>query len=174
MANLKSINIQGLETGAKNRPNFMMKNAIIIFVATVALSCCPKIASSHSVNNSAPISLLNTEGDIITKRKAIKIAKGFVKIAYGRSMAEDFFNSEFPPKVSHYFQTGKWNVFFTNGISSANVMLDGQLLTGTESRMDGKIYKRSPDEDATIYNLPLFTLDEFKEIVKLPHNNFDF
>jgi len=137
-------------------------------VAILLTSCCLKTFNTISSKKSLPSSFV-IEKPVEEKQQAIELARNFMIIAYGRSRAVDLIG-DYPPRATYYPETKRWNVYFTNGVSTCNIELDRELLKGTVSRIDGKVIKRSIDDDATIYKMPLFTLDEFEEIMKLPHN----
>lgn len=104
--------------------------------------------------------------------KAIQIAQEFIRVAYGPAAVDNVLNDDFPPEATFYPMIDRWDVFFTNGVGSISVELDKELVKGTISRLDGKTYKTDPSEKVT-NQLPLFTISEFEEIMKLPHNRFE-
>lgn len=144
--------------------------AILLMGMAMGMSCSPNIRNPITKKSPLPSPSV-IEKSATKKQQAIELAKNFMRIAYGPTTSINLIGN-YPPRATYYPQTKRWNVFFTNGVSTCNVELDSESLKGTVSRMDGKIYKRFSNEDVTIYNLPLFTLDEFEEIMKSSHNKF--
>ena len=69
--------------------------------------------------------------------------------------------------------SGRWYVFFTNGFHHIHVFLDRDANLGTLQMSNGKIITRRPDSGVAAYSQsppPLFSLSEFKEVARLPHN----
>ncbi|MBK1883848.1 hypothetical protein JIN85_15630 [Luteolibacter pohnpeiensis] len=130
---------------------------------------CKDGKKSDPLEHRAQISINKNSGKK-TEREAIRFALEFIKTAYGQDVANELSNSEFPTNVVYNSQENEWYVALTNGISTINVILDGSLRKGTLVRMDGLIYKKNIEDVVDRRNPPLFTIDEFKEICKLPHN----
>jgi len=111
-----------------------------------------------------------------TKEEVIERAKSFLVI-YLKDPEGDFeeienlMGSEITP--GFHKDSKVWYVFLTTGFYHLHVYLNEDGSLGTVEKSNGKFITRTPEPDIPKKHKslpPLFSPSDFKEIVKLPHN----
>lgn len=123
----------------------------------------PEITNSH-------------EQSKVTKLEVYNKAQEFFKIYIDDVETYNDYIEFYGPdetEVEHIDITNRWSVFFTNGLSHFTVQLNSDLTLGNVHGQHPAIfntivtkqqYKEAP------YPIPLFSITEFSELIKLPHN----
>lgn len=140
----------------------------ILFVLLTSKRCHHENPSSKVTKTKN--SELRVEGARnITKKEVIERAKDFVRIYIEDS--EAFFNGVenlMGNEIEAEFNSPRWHVFFSNGLTHINVELDQNANLGTISGND--YITMEPDDSATVYPKPpppLYSLSEFRKVLSL-------
>lgn len=140
-----------------------------ISLTCLSLGCQSRSNSSNEgEENESKTPKLTTSTSHSSKQIAHDRAKEFLRVYLGEGANDYFDKADFPATSSFDEESGRWTIWFSNGIpgNSKGIELDRQAEKGTVMDLSGNVLSGNNGKIGPDDPMPLFTLLEFREVLR--------